>query len=57
VFGVSSDEYLNYALSNRLEWEEKGKSVVAEVVESLEAMNADLWDSRRIVRTSELTLA
>jgi hypothetical protein len=57
VFGVSSDEYLNYALSNRLEWEEKGKSVVAEVVESLGAMNDDFWDSRRILRTSQLTLA
>jgi hypothetical protein len=29
VFGVSSDEYLNYALENRSEWELKGKEVVA----------------------------
>jgi hypothetical protein len=29
VFGVSSDEYLNYALSNRREWEKKGKEIVA----------------------------
>jgi len=29
VFGVSSDEYLNYALMNRNEWEKKGKDVVA----------------------------
>jgi hypothetical protein len=35
VFGVSSDEYLNYALSNRREWEEKGKSVVQEVLNDL----------------------
>lgn len=34
VFGVSSDEYLNYALQNRAEWEEKGQSVVAELIES-----------------------
>lgn len=27
VFGVSSDEYLNYALQNRLEWERKGKDL------------------------------
>jgi hypothetical protein len=39
VFGVSSDEYLNYALSNRLEWEEKGKSVVAKVVDELGEMS------------------
>jgi hypothetical protein len=30
VFGVSSDEYLNYALLNRNEWEKKGRSVVAD---------------------------
>merc|ERR1711935_779735 len=29
VFGVSSDEYLNYAINNRNEWEKKGKDVVA----------------------------
>lgn len=28
VFGVSSDEYLNYALQNRSEWESKGRDVV-----------------------------
>jgi hypothetical protein len=33
VFGVSSDEYLNYALSNRREWLDKGESVVAEMME------------------------
>lgn len=29
VFGVSSDEYLNYAQQNRHEWERKGHQVVA----------------------------
>lgn len=33
VFGVSSDEYLNYAMENREEWEEKGREVVAEMIE------------------------
>ena len=28
VFGVASDEYLQYAINNRNEWERKGKSVV-----------------------------
>jgi hypothetical protein len=28
VFGVASDEYLNNALSNRKEWEAKGKDLV-----------------------------
>lgn len=31
VFGVSSDEYLNYAENNRNEWVEKGEEVVAEL--------------------------
>jgi hypothetical protein len=33
VFGVSSDEYLNYAVSNRGEWESRGREVVASMVE------------------------
>ncbi|CAB9511705.1 Receptor-type guanylate cyclase gcy [Seminavis robusta] len=28
VFGVSSDEFLNYALTNRKEWEQKGQDMV-----------------------------
>merc|ERR1712157_203420 len=28
VFGVSSHEYLNYAVQNRLQWAREGKSVV-----------------------------
>lgn len=37
VFGVSSDECLNFALQNRAEWEEKGEAIVAEMKEELEA--------------------
>jgi hypothetical protein len=32
VFGVSSDEYLNYALENRREWETKGEAIVSNLV-------------------------
>ena len=32
VFGVSSDEYLNYAQRNRKEWEERGEEVVQEMI-------------------------
>jgi hypothetical protein len=28
VFGVSGDEYLNYAIQNRVEWESEGQSVI-----------------------------
>jgi 3'5'-cyclic nucleotide phosphodiesterase len=33
VFGVSSDEYLNYAINNRDEWEARGEQIVCEMVE------------------------
>lgn len=32
VFGVSSDEYLSYALQNRKEWEARGETLVQEMV-------------------------
>jgi hypothetical protein len=32
VFGVSSDEYLNYASQNRNEWEHKGEEIVADLI-------------------------
>ena len=35
VFGKSSDEYLNYAIRNRKEWELRGEEVVAEMVEAV----------------------
>ena len=35
VFGVSSDEYLNYAMKNREEWEIRGYEVVMEMVEAV----------------------
>ena len=35
VFGVSSDEYLQYAIDNRNEWERKGESIVQELIESV----------------------
>ena len=34
VFGVSSDEYLQYAQQNRKEWELKGRQVTAEMAEA-----------------------
>jgi 3'5'-cyclic nucleotide phosphodiesterase len=36
VFGVSSDEYLQYAVKNRNEWEAKGEAVVKEMLEKIE---------------------
>jgi hypothetical protein len=36
VFGVSSDEYLNYAEKNRAEWEVRGQEIVAEMIADLQ---------------------
>ena len=36
VFGVSSDENLSYATSNREEWVARGREVIAEMLESME---------------------
>ena len=38
VFGVSSDEYLNYATKNRKEWEQRGQQVMEEYVELIKKM-------------------
>lgn len=43
VFGVSSHEYLNYAMNNRKEWESTGREIVAEMSEQCKAeISADL---------------
>ena len=38
VFGVSSDECLNYALQNREEWKEKGEDIVAQMKAEMEGL-------------------
>jgi hypothetical protein len=35
VFGVSSDEYLNYAMKNRQEWTVKGEEIVEQMLEKV----------------------
>ncbi|KAL3925985.1 MAG: hypothetical protein SGILL_000032 [Bacillariaceae sp.] len=40
VFGVSCDEFLNYAEANLQEWEIKGKGIVAEFIEQYQAKTA-----------------
>jgi 3'5'-cyclic nucleotide phosphodiesterase len=41
VFGVSSDEYLNYAEKNRAEWEARGREVVREMSSDMEEVEID----------------
>eukprot|EP00980_Cylindrotheca_fusiformis_P014230 scaffold3752_cov137-Cylindrotheca_fusiformis.AAC.4 len=40
VFGVSSDEYLNYAMANREEWVREGESLVQKFVEKTKEQKA-----------------
>lgn len=49
MFGVSSDECLNYAIGNRKEWEAKGQQLVAEMVASF-----DLREQEESKRPSQL---
>ena len=42
VFGVSSDEYLNYASANRQEWVTKGRQVVAGYLEKYQGVSPDI---------------
>jgi hypothetical protein len=47
VFGVASDEYLNYAQENRKEWEVKGKSVVAAMLAAYQQRHGAPNDARK----------
>jgi 3'5'-cyclic nucleotide phosphodiesterase/Adenylate and Guanylate cyclase catalytic domain len=42
VFGVSSDEYLTYAIKNRKEWEARGKEIVSEMMQKVGAPERDM---------------
>lgn len=53
VFGVTSDECLNYALENRKEWEMKGKEIVEEMTERFQlSRRPSLWTPFGAERTS-----
>lgn len=56
VFGISSDEYLNYAMQNRRQWEEQGESVVAEMIERAETADADAAARRELEEGQETSL-
>jgi hypothetical protein len=52
VFGVSSDEYLNYALENRREWASKGEEVVAKYAEKFSKKKEESKPSSEAKATS-----
>lgn len=39
---MSSDEFLNYAITNRREWEENGAQVVKELIEKVNSVWAEI---------------
>jgi hypothetical protein len=41
VFGVSSDEYLAYALKNREEWEERGEEMIQAMLLEIDLSDVD----------------
>ena len=51
VFGVSSDECLNYASQNRLEWEARGQDVVKSIMEKVDQIDADAQQEQGEVQT------
>jgi hypothetical protein len=42
IFGVSSVEYLDYAMQNRTEWEAQGHNIVAEYANN--ALELATWE-------------
>jgi hypothetical protein len=46
VFGVSSDEYLDYAMQNRMEWEKRGMAVVEEMKSKAQCNYRSIMKSR-----------
>ena len=48
VFGVSSDECLNYARANREEWESRGQAIIEEMVR-------EMHDEKAIAATDTTT--
>jgi hypothetical protein len=46
VFGVSSEEYLQYAMQNRMEWSLRGKDIVEEYLESLVMVSSPKEDGK-----------
>jgi 3'5'-cyclic nucleotide phosphodiesterase len=45
VFGVSSDEYLNYALRNRQEWIARGRELVSDMLDTIQSNETGMLNS------------
>jgi hypothetical protein len=50
VFGTSSDEYLHYAMENRMEWEQKGQAIVELMEKKMKEPKKD--DDKKFMRGS-----
>lgn len=56
VFGVSSDEYLNYAEKNRAEWASRGQAILQEMIEKVRATYPEVHGVRILSRQYEFSL-
>jgi hypothetical protein len=54
VFGVSSDEYLNYALENRREWASKGEAIVVKMIEKFKIKEEEEEEAAPATATAPL---
>ena len=45
VFGVSSDEYLNYAENNCAEWKERGQDILSEMIQEVNKMTIPVFET------------
>ena len=55
VFGVSSEECLNYAINNRKEWESKGQMITTELVSNYNRREAE--EAERVAKEKETAAA
>ena len=49
VFGVSSGEYLDYAMKNRAEWAQRGEQVVEDMLAKYNARHPGVERSKAVV--------
>jgi hypothetical protein len=55
VFGVSSDECLNFAVQNRKEWEQRGEEIVQGYIKAFGASKGDASMDTTVDKTPLMT--
>jgi 3'5'-cyclic nucleotide phosphodiesterase len=55
VFGVSCDEFLDYAMDNRVEWEAKGREIVTQFVVDFRTKDDDILNRKSNIGNATLS--